>query len=528
MRQPFILPGLWFALVLGCSLPAAGQTVATPTFSPSPTKFAREIRITISCATKDATLRYTLNGYDPTNSSPEYRGQLTLTQSTTVKVRGFKAGMNDSAVATGVYQQIVATPKFSVSPGTTFDDPLTVKIECETSGAKIRYTLNGYDPTGSSPEYKGPLTILETVTLKARAFKDKMADSAVATAKYTQRDPFVTPVMFDPRPDTVYAESVQVKLECKTPKSVIHYTTNGSDPTPSSPEYKDRITLTQNTTIKARAYREGKKESPVTTANYKVKVAAPECKPGKGTIFNDPLKVTMTCKTPRAEIRYVIGSGEPTRSSTLYKEPVELIDTVTLKARAYADKMEPSDLVSIEYKESFPDLPLVQFKTGILETMYFEEREVVELSINFPSKDVNIHYTLDGSDPTLNSPIYKYGILITQSCMIKARAFKHGKTPSPVVKAIYVKKEQVKQPSFDPAPGTYKFTTDVTLKCDTEGAEIRYTINGTEPTKYSTVYEGRPIMVQWDSTIRARAFKRNYIDSEEAKGTYLIRRVIKR
>ena len=218
MRCIFHLPGALVLLAVIGALPVAAETVATPTFSPSPTSFAREIRVTIACSTKEATIRYTLNGYDPTSSSPEYKGQLTLTQSTNLRVRGFKAGMSDSAVAKAVYLRLVATPKFSLSPGTSFTDPLAVKLECETSGAKIRYTLTGYDPTSSSPEYKGPLTIAETVTIKARAFKENMADSVVATAKYTENNPDVAPVTFSPDPSKVYDARVTVKLACNTPE----------------------------------------------------------------------------------------------------------------------------------------------------------------------------------------------------------------------------------------------------------------------------------------------------------------------
>jgi hypothetical protein len=78
----------------------------------------------------------------------------------------------------------VATPTFSPAPG-TYTGSVTVTISCATSGATIRYTTNGTDPTSSSSVYSSPLTFTTTTTLKARAFKSGMTPSDVATGTYT-------------------------------------------------------------------------------------------------------------------------------------------------------------------------------------------------------------------------------------------------------------------------------------------------------------------------------------------------------
>lgn len=86
-------------------------------------------------------------------------------------------------------QQQVATPTFSPPAPLTFTSSVTVSISCATSGVTIRYTTNGSDPTSSSTVYSGPLTFSATTTLKARAFKSGMTDSAVATGVYTKSGP---------------------------------------------------------------------------------------------------------------------------------------------------------------------------------------------------------------------------------------------------------------------------------------------------------------------------------------------------
>ena len=78
----------------------------------------------------------------------------------------------------------VATPTFSPSPG-TYNNSVNVTISTTTSGATIRYTTNGSDPTSSSTVYSKAITVSSTTTIKAKAFKSGMTDSATATATYT-------------------------------------------------------------------------------------------------------------------------------------------------------------------------------------------------------------------------------------------------------------------------------------------------------------------------------------------------------
>ena len=112
-----------------------------------------------------------------------------ITASTTSITIVFKAtsGNNvrlDDIVLTGLQMpNAVSTPVISPAGGTFFGSQ-NVEISCATVGAKIYYTLNGTDPTTSSTEYTGAITIDKTTTLKAIAFKDGES-SNVATAEYT-------------------------------------------------------------------------------------------------------------------------------------------------------------------------------------------------------------------------------------------------------------------------------------------------------------------------------------------------------
>ncbi|MBR3427530.1 MAG: chitobiase/beta-hexosaminidase C-terminal domain-containing protein [Bacteroidales bacterium] len=91
---------------------------------------------------------------------------------------------------------VVATPTFTPEAG-TYNEPQTVSIACATEGATIHYTLDGSDPTESSPVYSEPISIEETTTIKAIAMKEGYDNSAIAEATYTIQAGSGTVVIFN-------------------------------------------------------------------------------------------------------------------------------------------------------------------------------------------------------------------------------------------------------------------------------------------------------------------------------------------
>lgn len=55
------------------------------------------------------------------------------------------------------------------------------------SGAEIRYTLDGSNPTASSTLYSAPFTLSETTTVRAVAIKDGVM-STVASRTFTKTE----------------------------------------------------------------------------------------------------------------------------------------------------------------------------------------------------------------------------------------------------------------------------------------------------------------------------------------------------
>lgn len=78
----------------------------------------------------------------------------------------------------------VATPVFSLEGG-YYTEEQTLTITTETEDAQIYYTLDGTTPTTESILYEGPITLNQTVTVKAIAVKEGMSNSVMASATYT-------------------------------------------------------------------------------------------------------------------------------------------------------------------------------------------------------------------------------------------------------------------------------------------------------------------------------------------------------
>jgi len=79
---------------------------------------------------------------------------------------------------------MVADTTFSIDRG-FYDAPLAVEITTDTSGAEIRYTLDGSEPTPTTgEEYLNPIQITTTTTLRAMAHKPGYLATNVDTQTY--------------------------------------------------------------------------------------------------------------------------------------------------------------------------------------------------------------------------------------------------------------------------------------------------------------------------------------------------------
>jgi hypothetical protein len=175
--------------------------VATPVFTPDGGTYSSEQNVIITCATSGATIRYTLDGSDPNNGTTIASGSsVFVDHSLTLKAVAQKEGMTTSAGKSATYQLVVATPVFTPDSG-TYSTEQNATITCATSGATIRYTLDGSDPNNGTIIANGAsvtVAVNPPTFLKAKAFKAGFTMSNIKTAVYyhyaggsgTAQDPY--------------------------------------------------------------------------------------------------------------------------------------------------------------------------------------------------------------------------------------------------------------------------------------------------------------------------------------------------
>ncbi len=87
-----------------------------------------------------------------------------------------------------------AKPTFSLSGGIQ-SGPIEVTIETTTPNASIYYTVDGSEPTASSKLYTQPVSISQSVPLRAVAVCDGLLSSDIMTTTYLYTDPHTVPVV---------------------------------------------------------------------------------------------------------------------------------------------------------------------------------------------------------------------------------------------------------------------------------------------------------------------------------------------
>jgi alpha-tubulin suppressor-like RCC1 family protein len=332
------------------------------------------------------------------------------------------------AISDPAYAWKVATPSFNVAAGTyTVEKVVTVTVL--TTGATIHYTVTGADPTESDPVIASgaTVTIDQTRTLKARAWKTGFPTSNVASATYTLQ---VATPLFSPTP-TTYTTPQNVSMTTTSPGATIRYTTDGSTPTEASAAYTGPISVGTYTPFRAIGFRANWDPSPMNIGTYSMNfgtLAAPSFDVGTGT-YTSQAVVTMTAMSGTA-IRYSTDGSTPIASSTLYTGPVTVSTSLTLKARAFHVDWTMSPVTSHTYAI------VVATPTFSPTAGTYPAGQLITVAT--ATSGATLRYTLNGAEPTANDPIVTSGGTIQAgNYTVKVKGFKTGVTTSATATATY-------------------------------------------------------------------------------------------
>jgi hypothetical protein len=130
----------------------------------------------------------------------------------------------------------MADPVFTPA-GRSFTSSIAVTITTTTSGASIRYTVDGSSPTEESGNlYSGPVTITASTTFKAIAYKSGMTSSSIVSATYTQGSGAAdVPTVLSVTPSETYGGVIairagnSIRAELTPSTALVHGTTVRTD-----------------------------------------------------------------------------------------------------------------------------------------------------------------------------------------------------------------------------------------------------------------------------------------------------------
>ena len=248
------------------------------------------------------------------------------------------------------------------------------------------------------------------------------------------------------------------------------------------------------------------------------KTANPVVTPDSGS-YKNSVSVSLSCSTEGANIWYTKDGTDPkTGNAVLYTGTIILAESTTLKVYAVKDGYDPSDIVEKNYTilgtVAKPILPL----TGVYAAPFNFTIPVVS--------GTKVKYTLDGTTPTeVNGIEITTDKIITLNAgsitTVKAVAYKDGWNDSAVAEAVYTVNEKASNVILSKESGNYSSSFQLSMNCVTAGAEIRYTLDGSEPTESSTLYT-TPITVYNSIVVKAKSFKSSFIAGDTVTGEYII------
>jgi len=502
--------------ITSSSFAAYGQaTTASPTILPAPGTYHAAQSVSISDATPNAIIYYTLDGSVPSTSSLVYTVPFTVIANTTVQTIALASGDSDSSLVIAKYIFPAATVGYRPARG-TYTSTQSVSITSYTPNATIYYTTDGSTPTTASHLYTGPVSVSASMTLTAIATAPNHSSSWPTAAAYTisSSTPIATAAPILSLPAGTYSAVQTVSIGSPTAGAVIYYTTNGSAPTTSSAVYSGPLTVSSNQTLSAMALASGDSNSTVTSAAYAFvnPAATPALSLAAGK-YGSVQTLTITDSTAGSAIHFTTNGSTPTASSALYNAPISVGTSETVQAAAIAPGGSLGLVASAAYTITGVTVaPVISPAAGT----YFGAQTV---SIADATPNAVIYYTVNGKTPNSSSTLYSGPFAIASNSTIQAVATASGFSSSSPASSTYI--FPAATPVISPAPGTFLTVQSVTITSSTPGASIYYTTNGALPTTGSIKYSG-PITVSANETIEAISALTGMNNSSAASSAYVI------
>lgn len=181
--------------------------------------------------------------------------------------------------------------------------PTTLTLPTWPSLGTVHYTTDGTEPTAQSPACSAPITIADSLTIKARLF-----DTKGNSVKAAWSQPYVfAPLTLQPRGlltnSTWFADRAALTIASTMKNGTVRYTLDGTDPLATSTAYTKPLVLTNTSVVRARWFdADNAGRGDVATARYQKLVTA------KHAAVNKPATITVAAKLddPKAAAKLLV------------------------------------------------------------------------------------------------------------------------------------------------------------------------------------------------------------------------------
>ncbi len=330
--------------------------------------------------------------------------------------------------------QDTTAPMTQAQPaGGTFTAPVSVTLSCDDgdgSGCSgTFYTTDGSTPSQGSTRYSAPIAISAVTTLKFFSVDVAGNGERMKTEQYTFTSITVSAT---PRGGT-YGSPQTVMLECTAGAGVtcgaIHYTTDGSNPTTSSPTYSGPLSVGSTTTLKFFALDNLGRASAAVIETYVININSDNTAPTTtanppGGTYDTAQNVTLTCNDGAGSgcraTYYTTNGSQPTRSSNVYSAPIRVDRPLML--RFASEDMESNLEFARSETYTFTSDVSPPTTTANPPAGVYQAAQNVTLTCNDGAGGSGCgptYYTTNGSTPTTSSPQYTTPISLTSQTTLR-------------------------------------------------------------------------------------------------------------
>jgi len=258
-------------------------------------------------------------------------------------------------------------------------------------------------------------------------------------------------------------------------------------------------------------------------------VTAPTIKPN-GKADENSFEVALATTTEGVDLYWTIDGSEPTTEDTLYEGLFTLAQSGTMKVKGFkqglsVNEFSPSETVEAVFGFKVA-IPVINVTSDVVENV---GENFITFTLSNNTDQATLLYTLDGSNPDLetnpDSTVVYDGneVQISKNFDLAVQATREGFVASEIVNQSFQVK--VVEPVMSPDSGFFPDGINVTLTISNPDARIYYTLDGSDPSEESLLYDGTPIEIDQITfpgtdlrALAARAFMEGAEPSDIVRG----------